>query len=119
MTRQEDSRMQPEAAYELEAYHRETGERLGHLGDLTDEGVILVSTRKYDVDDTLPLKLVCSRDSGWNEVVEAEAVVTGTNKSIQTAYYDNELYFVNPDEALREQLRHLRDNAVAPDADLG
>ena len=118
MNRQEDSRMQPEAAYELEAYHRKTGERLGHLGDLTDEGLILVSTQTYDIDETLPLKLVCSRDSGWNEVVEADAVVTGTKKSMQTAYYDNELYFVAPDAQLREQLRHLQENAVAPDPDV-
>ncbi|MFW5857040.1 MAG: hypothetical protein ACOCX4_04100 [Planctomycetota bacterium] len=117
MKRQDDQPMQPEASFELEVYDAQTDERLGHLGDINRDGLVLTGARTYDLGRRMPLRIVGDRNAGWREAIEAEADVVGSREGLQTDVYDTELRFTNPTPLLTRQVDRLRELAETPPPD--
>jgi hypothetical protein len=117
MKRQDDQPLPIGQVHELEVYDASTGERLGHLGDINEDGFVLLSTRRYDLDETLNVRIAANRNSGWTETAEVHAVAVGSRQSIHTDFYDNEFRFLEPSPQFLEQIKRIQETGEAPEAD--
>jgi len=73
--------------YYLRVFDRNTGRQLGHLVDITPEGIMLMSERPIRVGRTIAMKMMLPGASG-ERAVEFEATSLWTGQDINPDFHD-------------------------------
>ncbi len=74
--------------YYLRVFDRATGRLLGHLVDLTPDGMLLMSERPVRVGRTVGLRMVIPGAGAGDQTIEFDAVSKWTNKDVNPDFYD-------------------------------
>lgn len=91
--------------YYLRVYDRASGQQLGHLVDLTTEGVMLVSERKLE-KGVHALRMDLPATICGKTVLEFDAECLWSRNDVNPDFYDSGFRLVNPD---RETARCIED----------
>jgi hypothetical protein len=78
--------------YYLRVFHRSTGRQVGHLVDLTPEGMLLMSERPIRVGRTLPLAMTLPSADG-EQKIEFDATSLWTSPDVNPDFYDTGFKF--------------------------
>ncbi len=73
--------------YYLRVFDRATGRLLGHLVDLTPDGMMMMSERPVRVGRAVGLRMVLPGSSG-EQTVEFEATSRWTSRDVNPDFYD-------------------------------
>ena len=79
--------------YYLRVFDRASGRQVGHLVDLTSEGMMLMSERPIRVGRTLGLRMSLPRESGGEEAIEFDATSLWTSADVNPDFYDTGFRF--------------------------
>jgi hypothetical protein len=79
--------------YYLRVFDRASGRQLGHLVDLTADGMMLMSERPIRVGRTLALKMALPGGTGGEQIVEFDATSLWTSEDINPDFYDTGFKF--------------------------
>jgi hypothetical protein len=75
--------------YYLRVFDRDSGELLGHVADITTEGLMLVSERPVEVHKTYRLRMNLPGNLFGREALEFEAQALWSNNDINPAFFDS------------------------------
>jgi hypothetical protein len=95
--------------YYLRVFHRSTGRQVGHLVDLTPEGMMLMSERPIRVGRTLPLVMTLPSAAG-EQKVEFDATSLWTSADVNPDFYDTGFKFEKVSRRHLAQLETLIDD---------
>lgn len=74
--------------YYLRVFDRATGRQLGHLVDLTPDGMMMMSERPVRVGRTIGLKMVLPGEAAREQVLEFDATSMWTSPDVNPDFYD-------------------------------
>jgi hypothetical protein len=77
----------------LRVFHRSTGRQIGHLVDLTPEGMMLMSERPIRIGRTIPLRMTLPGDGPQENTIEFDATSLWTSPDINPDFYDTGFRF--------------------------
>lgn len=93
--------------YYLRVFDRVTGQLLGHLVDITPEGVMLISEQPLATDATYALKLDLPADTFGKETVEFEARALWSRPDVNPSFHDTGFQMLTVAEADERVIRRL------------
>jgi hypothetical protein len=79
--------------YYLRVFDRTSGRQLGHLVDLTPEGMMLMSERPIRVGRSLGLRMTLPSDAGREQTIEFDATSLWTSEDVNPDFYDTGFKF--------------------------
>ncbi len=86
--------------YYLRIYDRLTGELLGHLADITTDGMMLMSERPIDLEKSFQLEMTLPEEVTGNRKIVFRAKSLWSKKDINPDFYDTgfEIEDINEDD---------------------
>jgi len=81
--------------YYLRVFDRDTGELLGHLVDITTEGVMLISEAPLQTGKVFHLKMRLPEQMSGSKEIAFDAVSKWSKKDINPDFYDTGFQFVD------------------------
>jgi len=91
----------------LEVFERDTGQRLGHLADLTADTLTMARREPLETGRVYPLRIAWDLDDGWTENIQVNADALTCRASIHPGMYDVELRLQEPSAEARLQIERL------------
>lgn len=88
--------------YYPRVFNRRTGELIGHIVDITTNGMKLISERQHKVNEEIDLKIELSPRLAGHEEISLNATSLWCKKSINTDFYDTGFKFNHPSDILIE-----------------
>ncbi len=73
--------------YYLKVFDRETDNLLGHLVDITEEGIMIVSETPFEEGKTLKMKMLLPREIEDKEEIEFDARSMWCRKDVNPSLY--------------------------------
>lgn len=74
--------------YYLRVFDRTTGRQIGHVVDLTADGLMLMSERPIRVGRTIPMRMALPGDGRSEETLEFEATSLWASQDVNPDFYD-------------------------------
>ncbi len=74
--------------YYLRVFDRTNGRQIGHLVDLTPDGMMLMSERPIRVGRTIGVKMVLPPESARERTIEFDATSMWTSQDVNPDFYD-------------------------------
>jgi hypothetical protein len=74
--------------YYLRIFDRATGRLLGHLVDLTPDGMMMMSERPVRVGRTVGLRMVIPGTAASDQTIEFDATSKWTSQDVNPDFYD-------------------------------
>jgi len=93
--------------YYLRVFNRETDQLLGHLVDITEEGLMLISEQPIELDVTFHLQMQLPSNIGGMEKWEFDAVSKWCRKDINPDFLDSGFQLVDIDVKSLTVIRNL------------
>jgi len=81
--------------YYLRVFDQDTGELLGHLVDITTEGVMLISEAPLRTNQVFHLKMRLPEQMSGSKEIAFDAVSKWSKKDINPDFYDTGFQFVD------------------------
>jgi hypothetical protein len=82
--------------YYLRVFEQGTNKLVGHLVDLTQEGIMLISENPIEVNKVYHLRMILPSRMGGNEEWLFDAESRWCNKDINPDFYDTGFKLLNP-----------------------
>jgi hypothetical protein len=96
--------------YYLRVFDRSSGRQLGHLVDLTPEGMMVMSERPIRVGRKVELKMTLPGDTEREQAVEFDATSLWTSEDVNPDFYDTGFKFEKISRKHLAQLETLIDD---------
>ncbi|MHC4886468.1 MAG: PilZ domain-containing protein [Planctomycetota bacterium] len=90
--------------YYLRVYDMASEELLGHLVDITTEGIMLISDRKLETDKLYQLRMEWPMEDGSKGMVKMEAESIWCRNDVNPDFYDTGFRLRNPNPELVKQI---------------
>ncbi|MHC1782711.1 MAG: PilZ domain-containing protein [Anaerolineaceae bacterium] len=74
--------------YYLRVFDRDTVNLIGHLVDITAEGVMVISENPIEVGKTFHMRMILPKEFFGKEQINFEAVSRWADKDINPSFYD-------------------------------
>lgn len=94
----------------LKVYNTIENEFLGHLGDITLEGLMILSDKPLDINKISTLKCMLPIKDNQARDLEIQAKCVWSNKDLNDQYYANGFKFHDIDDNTRLNIEHLIDD---------
>lgn len=79
--------------YYLRVFDRDTVNLIGHLVDLTSEGVMVISENPIEIGKTFHLRMILPKEIIGKEQITFDAVSKWTAKDVNPSFYDTGFEF--------------------------
>lgn len=96
-----------ELVYNLEAIDIHSGQLLGHVVDITTEGVKLISKTPLALHTDYQFQIVFAKGFEDEKIIDVEAEAVWANKDINPDYYATGLKFANISSEGRKKIDEL------------
>lgn len=93
--------------YYLKAYDRDDHRLLGHMADITVEGLLLVSEEPLQVDRDYRIRMNLPESFSSTEYIEFEARCLWSQNSVNPSLYDSGLKLLNIKDEDRKAIENL------------
>jgi len=93
--------------YYLRVFDRDTGELLGHLVDITTEGVMLISEAPLEADKVFHLKMRLPEQMAGSREVGFDAVSRWSKQDVNPDFYDTGFQFMDISPENKEIIEDL------------
>lgn len=101
--------------YYLKIYDRTNGELLGHLADITTEGIMIVAENPMEPNRTFSMELMLPADMEGKEKIQFKAVSRWCDKDLNPDYYDIGFKFTEISLIDRNAIENLIIDFILPD----
>ena len=95
--------------FHLRVFDRETGEKLGHVVDISAEGMMLVSESAIDVDRDYKLQMRLPDEEDRPTTHDFEGRTVWSSNDVNPAFFDTGFQVIQASEEHIELVRHLVD----------
>ncbi len=96
--------------YYLRVFDRTNGRQVGHLVDLTPEGMMVMSERPIRVGRTISLRMTLPGEGGREQTVEFDATSLWTAADVNPDFYDTGFKFEKISKRHLAQIETLIDD---------
>lgn len=96
--------------YYLRTYDRTTQALLGHLVDITPEGIMLISEKALAVGENYSMRISLPEDIFGKNEIDFEAHSQWCRRDINPDFFDTGFELIELTQADREIIEHMIDN---------
>lgn len=101
--------------YYLKVYDQANGELLGHMADITTEGILVVAEKPIEPNRTFNMDLMLPADMEGKEKIQFKAVSRWFDKDPNPDYYDIGFKFTDISIVDRNTIENLIMDFILPD----
>ena len=100
--------------YYLRVFDRKSGQLMGHMVDITAEGIMLLSDQPIKNKTVFELAMVLPPSVGEKKRIAFDAMSVWSRRDVNPDFYDTGLKFINitPEDAM--VIRQLTDDFLLP-----
>ncbi|MBN1256809.1 MAG: PilZ domain-containing protein [Planctomycetes bacterium] len=93
--------------YYLRVFDRDTNEMIGHLVNITTEGIMLISDQQIALDKIFHLRMLWPTEGGETEELTFDAKSVWCGNDANPDYFDTGFKLIDPSSGLCDQIRQV------------